>query len=189
MGGDNAPHEIVRGAAKAAMNDVGADIVLVGRRNEIESNMSDVKPGSPISVHHAEQVVHMNEAPVVALRKKRNSSITRSVALLRSGGVDAVVSAGNTGAVVASAMLMAKKLEGVKRPGIAVPFPTDTEKGICIIIDAGANLKCKPINLLQYGVMGRVYSKHVIGVEYATLLGEIRKADGDGCLPASPGTI
>lgn len=165
MGGDRAPAEIVRGATMAAMNNVGAEIVLVGRKREIEPNMADVKPGTPISVHHADQVVQMNEPPIVALRNKRNSSITRSVALLRSGGVDAVVSAGNTGAVVACAMLMAKKLEGVKRPGIAVPFPTDTEKGICIIIDAGANLKCKPINLLQYGVMGRVYSEHVIGVE------------------------
>lgn len=165
MGGDKAPGEIVRGAVQAVMNDVGAGIVLVGRKNEIELNLDDLKPGASIEVHHSNQVIGMDEPPIVALRGKRDSSITQSVMLLKTGSVDAVVSAGNTGAMVASAMLMAKKLEGVKRPGIAIPFPTDTEKGICIIIDAGANLKCKPIHLLQYGVMGSVYSEHVIGVK------------------------
>jgi len=166
MGGDQAPGEVVRGAVKAIMNEVDADIMLVGRKPDIESSLGDrLGADARLHLHHAEQVITMDDSPVAALRSKRDSSITKSVALLRTGEVQAVVSAGNTGAVVASTMLMAKKLEGVKRPGIASPFPSDTEKGICIIIDAGANVKCKPIHLLQYGVMGSVYSKHVIGVE------------------------
>jgi glycerol-3-phosphate acyltransferase PlsX len=165
MGGDRAPGEIIRGAVEAALHLERAEIILVGRRANIESSLKEIEPGAPVRILHADQVVGMDEAPVVALRKKRNSSIMQSVELLKSGRADAVVSAGNTGAVVACTMLRAKKLEGVKRPGIAVPFPTDTKEGICIIIDAGANLKCKPIHLLQYGVMGRVYSKHVIGVD------------------------
>lgn len=165
MGGDRAPAEIVRGALIAAENKVGGEIVLVGRRGEIEACMGDARPGTSLTILDAPQIVDMDEAPVMALRRKRRSSLIESVALLKRRQADAVVSAGNTGAMVAAAMLLAKKLEGVKRPGIAVPFPTDTEKGICIIIDAGANLKCKPIHLVQYGVMGSVYSREVIGVD------------------------
>lgn len=165
MGGDRAPGEIVHGAADAAIQNEGLEVILVGRKAEIESNLQDTQACSRVRVRHANQVVNMNEAPVVALRNKRNSSITLGASLLRSGAADAFVSAGNTGAVVASTVFKTKKLEGIKRPGIAIPFPTDTKEGICIIIDAGANLKCKPIHLLQYGVMGRVYSKQVIGVE------------------------
>jgi glycerol-3-phosphate acyltransferase PlsX len=165
MGGDRAPDEIVQGALRAAECSTDAQIIIVGRKGEIKRNLEKAKPANRVNIVHADQVIGMDEPPVVALRKKRNSSITRSAAMLRSGEADAMVSAGNTGAVVASTIFLAKKLEGVKRPGIAIPFPTDTEKGICIIIDAGANLKCKPVNLLQYAVMGRVYSRQVIGVD------------------------
>jgi glycerol-3-phosphate acyltransferase PlsX len=165
MGGDNAPVEIVRGAVKAVMNKVGADVLLVGRRKDIEASLAQSKPDVHVEILHTDQTIDMNEPPIAALRAKRDSSLTLAVSLLKTGQADAVVSAGNTGAMVAATMFLTKKLEGVKRPGIAIPFPTDTEKGICIIIDAGANLKCKPIHLLQYGVMGSVYSESVIGVD------------------------
>ena len=164
MGGDHAPAEIVRGATKAVQNGLGADVILVGHKAKIEHDLEPTGDENRIHIVHAEEVVGMHEPPVSAIRKKRNSSITRCMVLLRSGRAGAVVSAGNTGAVVAAAMTMSKKLEGVKRPGIAIPFPSDTESGICTIIDAGANLKCKPINLLQYAVMGSIYNEQVIGV-------------------------
>jgi glycerol-3-phosphate acyltransferase PlsX len=165
MGADRGPTEIAKGALRAASNGVGGELILVGDRNTLEESLASL--GSlpeRLSIYHSSQVIEMSERPLVAIRRKRNSSLTLGVELVGKGTADALISSGNTGAMVAASTVFLRLIEGVKRSGIAAPLPTDTEKGICILIDAGANLKCKPIHLVQYALMGSVYSKYVIGV-------------------------
>ena len=164
MGGDEAPFEIVRGAMDAARVYTDHEMVLVGDQERIQNELAacGVTSGN-ISVVHASQVVDMNEPATVAVRKKTDSSITKSVKLVLDKAADAVVSAGNTGATVAAASLFLRTLEHVKRPGIAVSIPTF--HGACMVIDAGANIQCKPAHLMQYGVMASVFCKYVLNIE------------------------
>ena len=103
----------------------------------------------------------MHEQPVVAIRKKRDSSISVAVELIKEGKADAVVSAGNTGAVVVATTLRLRLLEGIERPGIAIAFPT--QKGVSLMIDVGANIDPKPVHMLQYALMGDVYARDILG--------------------------
>ena len=164
MGGDEAPFEIVRGAMDAARVYTDHEMVLVGDQERIQNELAacGVTSGN-ISVVHASQVVDMNEPATVAVRKKTDSSITKSVKLVLDKAADAVVSAGNTGATVAAASLFLRTLEHVKRPGIAVSIPTF--HGACMVIDAGANIQCKPAHLMQYGVMASIFCKYVLNIE------------------------
>lgn len=165
MGGDRAPAINVRGAVEAARSLSGHEFILVGDENALREELASLRGGDApcIRVHHASQVVEMDEPPVSALRRKRDSSILRAVSLVRQGEADAVVSAGNTGAAVAACVVGLHLLPGVQRPGIAVPFPTRT--GLpCLLIDVGANIYCKPQHLFQYAVMASVYSKRILGV-------------------------
>ncbi|MDP7530231.1 MAG: phosphate acyltransferase PlsX [Candidatus Scalindua sp.] len=164
MGGDEAPFEIVRGAMDAARVYTDHEMVLVGDQERIQNELAACGATSGnISVVHASQVVDMNEPATVAVRKKTDSSITKSVKLVLDKAADAVVSAGNTGATVAAASLFLRTLEHVKRPGIAVSIPTF--HGACMVIDAGANIQCKPAHLMQYGVMASVFCKYVLNIE------------------------
>lgn len=164
MGGDRAPMEIVKGAVQAANKFKTAEIILVGNEKEIGELLRSYSPRpNNIFIRHASQVVGMDEPGVAALRKKGNSSITKSVELVASGEAEALVSAGNTGATVAASTLYLKMLKGVKRPCIAATIPT--RHGRCVVVDVGANLKCKPIHLLQYAVMSSVYTKYLLGVK------------------------
>ena len=164
MGGDEAPFEIVRGAVDAARVYTDHEMILVGDQERIQNELAacGATVGN-ISVVHASQVVGMNESATVAVRKKTDSSITKSVKLVLEKAADAVVSAGNTGATVAAASLFLRTLEHVKRPGIAVSIPTF--HGACMVIDAGANIQCKPAHLMQYGVMASVFCKYVLNIE------------------------
>ncbi|MFH0965651.1 MAG: phosphate acyltransferase PlsX [Planctomycetota bacterium] len=163
MGGDDAPREIVQGAVLAASQLDGVGLVLVGRREEIRRELDAAGPSKAVfEIIHAEQVVEGEESPAEAFRKKPDSSIKRSVELLASGDCQAVVSAGSTGAAVAASTLLVKPLPGVARAGICVGFPTPS--GPCTVIDVGANVQCKPANLLQYAVMANEFSRHVFGV-------------------------
>jgi glycerol-3-phosphate acyltransferase PlsX len=164
MGGDEAPYEIVRGAVDAARVYTDHEMILVGDQERIQNELAayGATPGN-ISVVHASQVVDMNEAATVAVRKKTDSSITKSVKLVLEKAADAVVSAGNTGATVAAASLFLRTLEHVKRPGIAVSIPTF--HGACMVIDSGANIQCKPAHLMQYGVMASVFCEYVLNIE------------------------
>jgi len=162
MGGDSAPASTVRGAVMAAKKFPEVEIVLVGERDRIEAELEQHSGyDGHISVVHAPEVVGMNELPVEGLRSKPNSSIRRGVALVAEGEADAIVSAGNTGAAVVAATLALRLIEGVRRPGIAVTFRTPNEKGLCTVIDVGANIKCRPIHLLQYSTMATVYNRLV----------------------------
>ncbi len=170
MGGDDAPGPIIEGAVQAVLADPEMTVVLVGDQPQIEGELAkfDDAPRDRLPILHSAEVIGMHEKPVEALRKKRDNSISRSWMLLAQGEVHAVVSAGNTGAMVASGLLNAKLyLPGVRRPGIAAVWPS--KKGPVAILDVGANMAAKPEDLYQYGVMGAVYAKHVLGVDDPTI--------------------
>ena len=163
MGGDNAPAALVAGALEAAKT-LGYKIVLVGRRDLVEPCLEgcDSVKGL-VSIEDASQVIQMHEPAISSVRQKRDSSISVGINLLKSEKVNAFVSAGNTGAVVAAATLYLRTLEGVERPGIAVVFPTVSRP--TVVIDAGANIDPKPTQMLQYGLMGEVYARNVLARE------------------------
>lgn len=164
MGGDTAPREIVKGSVLAARQFPDSEILLVGDEKAIlhELDSCGTVPKN-ISVHHAPQVVGMDDPATYSIRQKMNSSITRSVELVAKGEAAAVVSAGHTGAAVAASTLHLRTLKGVRRPGIAAPLPT--RYGTCLVIDVGANISCKPLHLFQYGVMATIFSKYIFGTE------------------------
>ncbi len=164
MGGDKAPHEVVKGAILAARQFSDSEILLVGDEIAIRRELDSCKSiPKNITIHHTTQVVGMHDPATYSIRQKPNSSITRSIELVANGKAAAVVSAGHTGAAVAAATMHLRTLKGVRRPGIAAPFPT--RHGTCLIIDVGANIACKPIHLYQYGVMAAVCSKYIYDVK------------------------
>jgi len=161
MGGDAGPAVNVEGAVAAA-RELGLGVILVGVQEEIRRHLDrhDLR-GLPIKVRHASEVVEMGESPSTALRKKKDSSIRVAVDLVRSGDADAVVSAGNTGAVMAITLVVLGPLAGVERPAIAAALPTLA--GHAILLDVGANVDCKPRHLVQFAIMGNVYARQVLG--------------------------
>jgi glycerol-3-phosphate acyltransferase PlsX len=165
MGGDNAPGEIISGALEAIeFLDDNDEVILVGPKEIIESQLAGSKTRKDIiKVVDAPETIGMDEPPIESLRKKVKSSISVMAKLAKRGEADAVISAGNTGACVAAFQMRMRNLEGVNRPGIAVVFPTF--EGPVTICDVGANIACKPINLYQYAVMARAYSRHLLGIE------------------------
>ncbi|VAX26761.1 Phosphate:acyl-ACP acyltransferase PlsX (EC 2.3.1.n2) [hydrothermal vent metagenome] len=162
MGGDDAPAAIVEGAVLAAREyDVAP--ILVGDEAEIKKALSIHNVmGLPISVVHASQRVEMHEAPSLAIRKKKDSSISVATGLVKSGEAVAVISAGNTGASMATGLLYLRPLSCVERPAIATPLPT--LKGTAIMIDVGANVDCKPTHLFQFAIMGSIYAEEIFGI-------------------------
>ena len=161
MGGDYAPQAIVEGAVLAAQ-EYNTQIVLVGDETHLERELDRLQTHKlPISICHAAEVVHMDEAPGMALRRKRFSSIRVAIELVRSGEVQAVVSAGNTGAALAASTMILKPLKGIDRPAIATLLPT--QKGFTVLLDVGANVDCKSTQLFQFGIMGNVFAKYVLG--------------------------
>lgn len=154
-GGDSAPEEIIKGAL-LAKKELAEDIVLIGVEKEIKEQLALQKavPGD-FTIIDAPEKIGMAEPPVNSVRKKKNSSIVVGANLLKERRIDAFVSCGNTGAVVCASTLRLGLIEGVERPGIALMLPT--KRGVSLMIDIGANIDCKPIHLLQYGVMASVY--------------------------------
>jgi glycerol-3-phosphate acyltransferase PlsX len=162
MGGDYAPLVTVKGSVLAARD--GIPVILVGDRERVETELLkyDIQD-LPISVKHASEVVGMDESPVQAVRKKKESSIKICFETVLSGEAGAVVSAGNSGAAMAAGMFILKKLTGVDRPAIAVYVPTLKHRAV--LLDVGANVDCKPIHLLQFAIMGNVYAKYFLGID------------------------
>ncbi|MBN2412198.1 phosphate acyltransferase PlsX [candidate division KSB1 bacterium] len=161
MGGDNAPHDVVHGGIEAArLSRNQFEVVLVGNKESIEQEISRHfhTANLPISIVHASQAVSMHEQPANALKMK-DSSISVSIAMLKDHKVDAFVSAGNTGAVMASALFGLKRIKGIRRPAIGSMLPTET--GTSLLIDAGANVDCRPLDLLQFAIMGSIYYSRV----------------------------
>ncbi len=162
MGGDNAPEMVVQGAVKAA-SELGIDVTLVGDRDVVTKQLGSRFPGDHITVYHSEQVVRMDESPLKAVRKKKDCSIRVAFDLVKRGKVDAVVSAGNSGATLAAGILTLGRMEGVERPAIASIFPG--EKGHVVLIDVGANVDCRPAHLFQFGVMAQAFASSCLGME------------------------
>jgi glycerol-3-phosphate acyltransferase PlsX len=163
MGGDHAPREIVAGAVEAArsLKDL-TSLILVGQEEVIRRELKLLGSIPPkLVIRHAAEVVGMEESPALAIRKKKDNSISRMMDLINAGEADAAVSAGNTGAMVVAATLKLRTLEGIQRPAIATVMPT-TGRPI-VLIDAGANTDCTPDLLLEFGIMGSVYSREILG--------------------------
>lgn len=158
MGGDNAPAAIVEGAVMAA-RDFGIKILLVGLKDKIQAELSRYPlDGLSILTQHASEVVEMGDSPSRALRKKQDSSIRVAIEAILSGKAEAMVSAGNTGAVLAVSTVVLRPLAGIDRPAIAVLLPTI--KGPVVLLDAGANVDCKSGLLFQFAIMGHVYARY-----------------------------
>ncbi len=161
MGGDYAPQLVVEGAVQAANSFDDLEIVIAGREDAIKRELYHHKvPGGKISIRHASEVVEMSDSPVHAIKKKKDSSLSVCIQLLKQKEVDAVVTAGNTGAAVAAATLNLGLLPGIKRPGILITIPT--LHGISVAIDVGANIDPTPEHLLQYAVMADTYSRYLL---------------------------
>lgn len=162
MGGDYAPLEIVKGAVEAA-RAFNVGVVLVGDEKRIKEELAGqgVENHLDISVVHASEVIEMGEPPAVALRKKKDSSIVIGTRLVKEKQADAIVSAGSTGAAMGAALLGLGRIKGIDRPAIASIIPT--LMGGALLLDVGANVESKPANLMQFGIMGHIYAKKIMG--------------------------
>jgi glycerol-3-phosphate acyltransferase PlsX len=162
MGGDHAPDAIVEGAVLAA-REYDIEIILTGLSDRLEACLSRYEDRAelPIEVIHAEDVVEMHESPSKVLRSKKKSSIKVGLDLVKNNQGSAFVSAGNTGAVLAFSTFTLRPLKGVDRPAIAIQLPT--LQGPAILLDAGANVDCKAIQLFQFGIMGHSFAKYILG--------------------------
>ena len=164
MGGDHAPSAEVEGAVQAA-RAYGVGVVLVGQRDLIAHELARHEArGLPLDIVHASEVISMEESAVRAIRKKRDSSIRVATQLVANGEAAGVVSAGNTGAVMATAKLELGSLPGVDRPALASVFPT-TAGTAAVMVDVGANVDCKPHQLEQFAIMGEVYYRAMFAVQ------------------------
>lgn len=166
MGGDHAPRTIVRGAVQALADESDLSLVLVGDEAVVCAELDAVEAQAfrdRIRVVHASQTIGMDEPPVEALKTKKDSSLVRMAELAAAGEVDAVLSAGNTGACAAVCQLRLKPLPCVSRPGIAVTIPSF--HGPFVLCDVGANIQAKPQHLYEYAVMASLYAERVLGIE------------------------
>jgi glycerol-3-phosphate acyltransferase PlsX len=161
MGGDRGPEVTVEGAVAAA-RELGSTVILVGNEAVLRDHLArhDVR-GLAMTVRHAPEAVEMGENPMSALRKKKHSSIRIGLEMVKKGEAEAFVSAGNTGAVMATALVVLGPLPGVERPAIAVVVPTVTHQAV--LLDVGANVDCKPRHLVQFAIMGNVYARDILG--------------------------
>ncbi len=161
MGGDHAPHAIVAGAVQAA-REHAIGIILVGIEQSIQAELRKHHGAAslPIEVRNASEVVDMLDSPATVFRRKKDSSIRIANELVKQGDAAGVISAGHTGAAMATSLFVLGKLEGIERPAIATFMPT--VKGTCIVLDVGANVDCKPVHLLHFAIMGEVYAKYLL---------------------------
>lgn len=165
MGGDNAPGEIVKGAVEASKL-IEDEIVIVGDGDKIKSQLKKYKySDEKISVKHASEVIENDDAPVRAVRRKKDSSMVVGLNMVKSGEGDLFISAGNTGALMAGALFNLGRIQGIDRPAIASIYPILGTKKPSLLVDAGANSECKPSNLLEFAMMGSIYMEKVLGRE------------------------
>jgi len=181
MGGDNAPRNIVEGAALAA-RETSSEIILVGDQKLVRDELDRVTRGrvpANISIHHASEIIGMGESPAVACKTKKDSSIMVCARLVKEQKASAFVSGGNTGAVMTASFLLLGRLEGIQRPGLPITMPH--QFGVTVIIDAGANVDCRPSHLAQFAVMGEVYAEQILGVVRPRIgLLNVGEEDGKG---------
>ncbi|MBD5478211.1 MAG: phosphate acyltransferase PlsX [Lachnospiraceae bacterium] len=163
MGGDNAPGEIVKGAVEAVNADERVKVFLVGRKAAIEKELAgQTYDSARVEIVHAEEVIETAEPPVMAIRRKKDSSIVKAMHMVKDGTCDAFVSAGSTGAVLVGGQVLVGRIKGVERPPLAPLIPT--ENGAALLVDCGANVDARPSHLVQFAKMGSVYMENVMGV-------------------------
>ncbi|MBN1332623.1 MAG: phosphate acyltransferase PlsX [Synergistales bacterium] len=188
MGGDHAPVETCKGAINACARHSDLEIILVGDqdlvRKEIEAASSDIR--SRLHIYHAQETIGMEEMPAVAIRKKRHSSLRLAMQMVHSGDAQGCVSAGNTGAIVAGGVLVVGRISGIDRPALGVALPTPNR--VTFLLDVGATVRCKPVNLYQFALMGDFYSRHILGVsnpEISLLSNGAEEIKGDEVVAAA----
>ncbi len=164
MGGDNAPGEIVKGAVEAVCSRDDIKVMLVGLEDAIGAELQKYTyPKEQIEVVHASEVIETAEPPVIAIRKKKDSSIVVALNLVKSGQADAFVSAGSSGAVLVGGQVLVGKIKGIERAPLAPLIPT--KKGVSLLIDCGANVDARSSHLVQFARIGTIYMEHVVGVK------------------------
>ncbi|MBT2691410.1 phosphate acyltransferase PlsX [Bacillus sp. ISL-55] len=160
MGGDNAPKEIVLGAMKAIGKYNDIHIVLIGDESKIREHLTNEER---IEIHHTEEVILGTDEPVRAVRRKKTASMVLAAQLVADGKADACISAGNTGALMAAGLFVVGRIEGIERPALAPTLPTIGGEGF-LLLDVGANADAKPEHLVQYAIMGSIYSEKARGI-------------------------
>ena len=165
MGGDHAPEEIVKGAVQAA-KEISGTVSIIGQEDRINECLQALNwNGDNIEVVNATEVISNNESPAMAVRKKKDSSISEGMRMLKEGEVDAFISGGSTGALLSAGLLILGRIRGIKRPAIAAFFPKIGMNDTSLILDCGANAESRPEYLLQYGIMGSIFVEKVKGIE------------------------
>ncbi|MDP2652127.1 MAG: phosphate acyltransferase PlsX [bacterium] len=175
MGGDHAPGVVVDGAL-LAVHELGVEIVLVGEKEAVEQELAQHPRTSAVAVVPASQVIAMHESPSSALRKK-DSSMKVAFEMMKRGEVEAVVSAGNSGAMMATGMFVMGTLSEVVRPAILIVVPSISRA--TVVVDAGANVDCKPGHLVQFGLMGSIYAERILGIKEPRV-GVLSNGEEDG---------
>lgn len=168
MGGDNAPGEIVKGAVEAVKMRNDIRILLTGQEEVLKKTLAEYTyPEEQIQIVNATEVIETAEPPVMAIRRKKDSSIVVAMNLVKHGEADAFVSAGSSGAVLVGGQVIVGRIKGVERPPLAPLIPT--EKGVALLIDCGANVDARPSHLVQFAKMGSIYMENVIGKKNPTV--------------------
>ena len=164
MGGDNAPHEIIKGAVEAVKERKEIQVCLIGKRELITHELSQFSyPKDQIRIEHAQEAIETAEPPVLAIRKKKQSSIVIGMNMVKQKEMDAFISAGSSGAVLVGGQVIVGRIKGIERPPLAPLIPT--EKGVSLLIDCGANVDARPSHLAQFARIGSIYMKYVVGVK------------------------
>ncbi len=173
MGGDNAPDANIKGAVRA-INDIEAEVCLIGNKDIINSKIkefygkNDIKEiSTKLSIYHTTETIEMCDIPTQAIKHKKDSSMVVGFRLLKEGKGDVFISAGNSGALLTGATLLIGRIKGIDRPAIAGILPS--YKGRLMLMDCGANTNCKPINLLQFAQMATIYNRNTFGIEHPTV--------------------
>jgi len=169
MGGDNAPDAVIKGAVKA-INQVKAEVVLIGNKDIINSKVKEFygkesveEISDRLKIHHATETIEMEDKPTQAIKQKKDSSMVVGFNMLKQDEGDVFISAGNSGALLTGATLLVGRIKGIDRPALAGILPA--YKSRLLLIDAGSNTNCKPINLLQFAQMSSIYLRNTFGIE------------------------